>query len=301
MSRQTLRQFAKSHPAVEGLLFVLPFAVVWGIFLAWPVFYGIFISLFEWKGLSGMEFIGFRNYADLFREPRFWNALGNTLKFAGMAIPMIVGLGLVFALMLWSWGQGGKGSVFVQSVLFFPYLLTISIVSLTWLWLLDVDYGLVKNAVEAFGIRAPRFLRSPQWVLPSIAFVTTWWLAGYRMLVFQAGLEDIPKELFEVARIDGARPRHNFVHIILPLLKPSLLFSLVLTIIAGFRTFGQVLVMTEGGPGRASEVLALYIYWTGFDYFVPGKAAAAGVLLLLIILGMTLLGVRLIGLKSELD
>ncbi len=121
------------------------------------------------------------------------------------------------------------------------------------------------------------------------------------MVVLQAGLEEIPKELFESAAIDGAKPRHQFVHIILPLIKPSLLFALVLTIISAFRTFGQVLLMTDGGPGRSTEVLALYLYRVGFDYFQVGKAAAAGVVLLLMILFLTLLGVRLLGLKSELQ
>jgi ABC-type sugar transport system permease subunit len=121
------------------------------------------------------------------------------------------------------------------------------------------------------------------------------------MVVLQAGLEEIPQELFESARIDGANPLQQFSHIILPLIKPSLLFALVLTTISAFRTFGQVLLMTDGGPGTSTEVLALYMYRVGFDYFQVGKAAAAGVILLLMILFLTLIGVRVLGLKSELQ
>lgn len=291
----------KTQKKLEPIMFILPFIALWAVFLAWPVLYGIILSLSKLEVSGSLRFIGFSNYMDLFREPRFWNAFKNTLVFALIVIPLIMGLGLLFAIVVWGWGDRRKGAGFIQSALFFPYLLTISIVSLTWLWLLDRDYGLVQHALRSIGFEAVSFLNNSKLVLPTLAFVTAWWLAGYRMLVFEAGLEDIPKELFDVAKIDGARPLQNFVNIVLPLLKPSLLFSLVLTIIAGFRTFGQVLVMTGGGPGRSSEVLALYMYRVGFEYFVPGKAAAAGVILLILIFIITLFGVRFIGLKSELQ
>lgn len=293
--------FFRRHPWIEGVLFVLPFVLVWAAFLAWPVAYGVVISLFRWAGLSGSVFIGLDNYRALFADPRFWNSLIKTLEFAALVIPLIIGFGLAFALMLWQWGGRGSGAPFVQAALFFPFMLTISLVALMWRWLLDTDYGLVGYALRLLGFTVPAFLNEPGWVLWALAFVTCWWLAGYRMIVFQAGLEDIPRELFEAARIDGAGAGRNFRNIILPLLKPSLLFSLVLTILAGFRSFGQVLVMTEGGPGRSSEVLALYLYRVCFEYMEIGKAAAAAVVLLALILVFTLLGVRLIGLKSELQ
>jgi ABC-type sugar transport system permease subunit len=294
--------FGRRHPAIQGLLYVLPFGIVWAIFLAWPVVYGLYLSLFKWRGLNDSEFVGLANFRELFSEPRFWNALINTMEFALLVIPLIMVLGLAFALMVWSWHSRLKGvNSLIQSALFFPWLLTISIVAMTWQWLFDWDYGLIEHAVTLLGFERIKFLSSSRWVLPSIAVTTAWWLVGYRMLVFLAGLQDIPDELFDSARIDGAKPRHSLFHIILPLMKPSLLFSLVLTVLAGFRSFGQMLIMTEGGPGRASEVLALYIYRVGFDYFEIGKAAATGVVLLFFVLILTLLGVRLIGLKSELQ
>jgi ABC-type sugar transport system permease subunit len=274
---------------------------LWAVFLASPVGYGIYISLFDWNPMRGSKFVGLANYVELFHEPRFWNAFANTFKFAGMTIPLIIGFGFAFALMVWGWGRTRKGTFIVQSVLFFPYLLTVSIVAIVWKWLLDRDFGLLQHTLTSVFPSAPVFLTSTTWALPAIALATAWWLAGYRMVVLQAGLEEIPRELFESAAIDGARARHQFLHIILPLIKPSLLFALVLTIISAFRTFGQVLLMTEGGPGRSTEVLALYLYWVGFDYFDVGKAAAAGVILLLMILILTLAGVKLLGLKSELQ
>lgn len=281
-------------------MYVLPFAALWGIFLAWPVGYGIYLSLFEWSPIKGSRFVGLQNYTALFGDARFLNALANTFEFAAMTVPLILGLGLVFALMLWSWGRTRRGAGFVQAVLFFPYLLTVSTVAITWKWLFDPDFGLVTHAFKALKVAAPVFLTEPIWALPAIAFATAWWLTGYRMVVFQAGLGDIPQELFEVAAIDGAGFHQKFLRIILPLLKPALLFSLVLTLISAFRTFGQVLMMTEGGPGRSTEVLALYLYRTAFEYFNIGKAAASGVVMLALMLILTLIGVKLLGLKSEL-
>ncbi|HDC92706.1 hypothetical protein DRJ58_02400 [Candidatus Acetothermia bacterium] len=299
--RNRIGRFFYRHPGVEGFLFALPYMALWAVFLAWPVVYGIYISLFDWDPLRGSKFVGLANYLELFREPRFWNAVVNTFKFAGMAIPLILGLGLVFALMVWGWGRKRRGIVAVQASLFFPYLLNVSIVAIVWKWLLERDVGLFQHYLSSIFPSAPVFLTEPAWALPAIAVATAWWLAGYRMLVFQAGLEEIPVELFESAEIDGALPYHKLVHLILPLIKPSLLFALVLTTISAFRTFGQVLIMTEGGPGWASEVLALYLYRVGFDYFDIGKAAASGVVLLFLILVITLLGVRILGLKSELQ
>mgnify|MGYP001139749746 CR=1 FL=1 len=293
--------FLYRHKGLEGILYILPFVSLWAVFLAWPVGYGIYISLFDWNPIRGSKFVGLANYLELFHEPRFWNAFANTFKFAGMTIPLIIGFGFIFALIVWGWGRSRKGTSIVQSLLFSPYLLTVSIVAIIWKWLLNRDFGLVQHTIGSISSSAPVFLTSTVWALPAIALATAWWLAGYRMVVLQAGLEAIPRELFESAAIDGARPHHQFFHIILPLIRPSLLFALVLTIISAFRTFAQVLMMTEGGPGRSTEVLALYLYWVGFDYFDVGKAAAAGVILLLMILVLTLMGVRLLGLKSELQ
>ncbi len=300
--KQQIGTFGRRHPVVRGLLYVLPFGSIWAVFLAWPAVYGVYLSLFKWGGLDDSEFVGFANFRAIFSEPRFWNAFVNTLEFALLVIPFILVLGMAFALMVWSWHSRLKGfNSLIQSALFFPWLLTVSIVAMTWQWLFDWDYGLIEHAVTLLGFERIQFLSSSSWVLPSIAVATAWWLVGYRMLVFIAGLQDIPDVLFDSARIDGAKPRHSFFHIILPLMKPSLLFSLVFTILAGFRSFGQMLIMTEGGPGRSSEVLALYLYRVGFDYFEIGKAAASGVVLLVLMLILTLLGVRLIGLKSELQ
>jgi multiple sugar transport system permease protein len=284
---------------VEVALFLLPFAAFWILFRLSPVLFGFYISLFRWEPLGDVEFIGARNYVTLARDPRFWNALLNTLGFAALAIPLIVGIGLLLALFVFGARHRRIGR-WLEAGFFFPYLLTVSVVGLIWRWMMDPDFGILLIALRRMGIDAPAFLNEPRWVIPAIAFTTAWWLAGYRMVLFRAALEDIPDELYEAARIDGASGARVFFSIVLPLLRPAVLFALVLTTISGFIVFGQVLIMTAGGPGRASEVLALYLYRYGFEFLQMGQAAAVGMVLFLIILALTLLSFRWLGYESHL-
>ncbi|MBM3471595.1 MAG: sugar ABC transporter permease [Armatimonadetes bacterium] len=284
---------------VEIALFILPFAAFWILFRLGPVLYGFFISLYRWDPLGDAKFIGARNYLNLARDPRFWNALVNTLEFAAIAIPLIVGIGLVLALFIFA-GRKRRVTTWLEAGFFFPYLLTVSVVGLIWRWLLDPDFGVVLITLRDMGIDPPVFLNEPRWAIPAIALATAWWLAGYRMLLFRAALEDIPDEFYEAARIDGASGARIFFSIVVPLLRPAILFALVLTTISGFIVFGQVLIMTAGGPGRASEVLAMYLYRFGFEYLEMGQAAAVGMVLFLIILGLTLVSFRWLGYESSL-
>ena len=292
----TRRTFGR---AAEIAAFLLPFAAFWVVFRAGPVVYGIFISLYHWDPLGENAFTGLRNYLDLARDPRFWNALANTLQFAVLTVPLIIGVGLAFAALVFS-HRRRRIAGWVEAGLFFPYLLTVSIVALVWRWLLDPDFGIVLILLRDAGISPPVFLNEPRWVIPAIAFTTAWWLAGYRMVFFRAAMEDIPDELYEAARLDGAGAWRIYISITLPLLRPAILFALVLTTISGFIVFGQVLIMTGGGPGRASEVLALYMYRYGFEFLEMGRAAAVGVVLFVIILGLTLLSFRWLGYEAEL-
>lgn len=283
---------------LTGMLYVLPFALVWLAFLVWPVIYGFYISLWQWDPLRGSKFVGLGNYLRLFSDARFWNAFWNTLEFAAISIPLILGFGLLFAMLLHN--SKFRGKDFVEASLFFPYLLNVSIISLIWAWLVDPDYGILLHLLRLLGWQTvPPFLNHPLWVIPLIALATGWWLSGYRMVVFRAALKDIPDSIVEMAEIDGANAWTRFVRIILPLIKPSILFALVLSTLSSFSVLGQVLVMTEGGPGRSSEVLALYLYRLGFHYFRMGEAAAVGFLLFLLMLVVTFVAFRFLGLESE--
>ncbi|MBO0904232.1 carbohydrate ABC transporter permease [Jiella sonneratiae] len=282
-----------------ALLFLLPYLVLWGIFAFVPIVYGFFISLHKWNPIGTSKFIGFQNYGDLFRNPRFVGALWNTLIYAAWAIPLILLVGLVFALLLRR-GQLPGGAA-VEAALFFPYLLNVSVVGILWRFLLDPDVGIVPYYLRVVGVDPPNFLNSPMIVLPTIAVVSAWWLAGYRMIVFRAGLNAIPDDLYEAASLDGAGSVRQFFFITLPLMRPSILFAAILTLVAGMCMLGQVLVMTNGGPGTASEVMALFMYRTAFESFNFGQAAAVGFILFVIVFGVSLVLFRVLGLRSELS
>jgi multiple sugar transport system permease protein len=268
----------RRNKELEGFLFILPFTVIWLVFLVAPVVYGFYISLFRWQPLLGSEFIGLKNYINLFHDARFWNAFRNTVWFAALTIPLILVIGLLSALILKGLGKW-KGTGLIESAFFYPYLLNVAIISIVWKWLLDPDFGLVLSYLQALGMDPPHFLNSPFWVIPAIAFATAWWLAGYRMVVFRAAIEDIPTEIYEMAEIEGVN---------------------VFSAISAFRVLGQVLMMTGGGPGRSSEVLALYLFRAGWEALEMGKAAAIGFILFLVILVFTLLGFKFLGFESEL-
>lgn len=281
-----------------ALAFIAPYFALWFTFMILPIGYGFYISLHEWNPILGSRFIGLDNYAALFATPRFWNSLSKTALYSAWVIPLILGFGLVFALMLHRARLPGAG--LVEGALFFPYLLNVSVVSIVWMFLLDPNVGIVPYYTRLVGIDLPILLNNPVWVIPTIAAVTAWWLSGYRMVVFRAGLQSIPDELYECAALDGAGRWRSFLAITLPLLKPALLFAAVLTLVGGMRTFGQVIIMTGGGPGTSSEVLALYMYRLAFEFLRFGQAAAVGFILFALIFVMSLGLFRAMGFESEL-
>lgn len=281
-----------------ALLFIAPYFVLWFLFMILPIGYGFYISLHDWNPILGSTFLGLDNYLRLFDTPRFWNSFLVTLLYSAFVVPMILAFGLAFALLLHN--ARVRGAAAVEASLFFPYLLNVSVVSIVWVFVLDPNVGIVPYYGRSIGLPIPTFLNHSTWVVPTIAFVTAWWLAGFRMVVFRAGLQAIPNELYESAALDGAGRVRTFFVVTLPLLKPALLFAAVITLVGGMRTFGQVIIMTGGGPGTSSEVLALYMYRLAFEFLRFGEAAAVGFILFALIFVTSLGLFRLLGFESEL-
>jgi ABC-type sugar transport system permease subunit len=291
-------RYRRHYRQLEGFLFMLPYALLWVVFLFAPMLFGFYMSLHKWDPLMGSKFLGLKNYLDLFADRRFWNSFWVTWKFSFYVIPGIIAFSLGFALMLQK--ARFRGAKIVESVLFFPYLLNVSIVSIIWGLMHDPDVGILQYIFRRVGLDVPPLLNDPFWVIPMIALTTIWWLMGYRMVVFRAALASIPQDLYDAAAIDGAGPVRTFFTITLPLLKPTLLFTLVITTVGGMRTFGQVMLMTAGGPGVSSEVLALHMYRLGFDFIRFGKAAAVGFIIFFIIFVLSLVFLKILRLEGEL-
>lgn len=276
---------------VVGYVFLMPYVVFLLIFLLYPMVKGLYISLHEWNVFGNPEFIGLANYTKLFADDKFWSSLSHTLYFVLLSTIPLVCLSLLFALGL-DMPMCLRNAL--RGMFFFPYLLPVSVVATLWRWILQKEYGLLNYYLNRIGIQAPYWLGDARWAMPSIAITTVWWTIGFNIVIFLAALQDIPQELQDAARIDGANAGKVFWYITLPLLRPTLLFVVVMQVIASFQIFGQVYVMTGGGPYGSTRTIVQYLYEQGFRYFKMGYASAIAYTLFAIMMVFTLIQWKLL-------
>jgi multiple sugar transport system permease protein len=276
-----------------GYLFLLPYLVLFGSFLLLPVCYGLGLSLFRWEMLSIVppKFIGGGNYKEALTTPYFWKALGATLRFVIMTVPIVVGCALFLALGINALPR--KHQTFFRAAYFFPTIISISVAGILWRWFFSTEFGLFNAYLGSVGIKVP-WLSDVRWAMKSIVLMTFWWTLGGPMVILLAGLQEIPEQYHEAAAIDGANACQRFFHITLPLLRPVLLFVIVMNIIASFQVFGQTFMITRGGPELSTRVLMQYIYETSFTHYRIGYGAAMSWLLFAIIAGFSFIQFRII-------
>jgi multiple sugar transport system permease protein len=273
-----------SRVGEQGLawLFLLPYLVFYSWFMLYPIFKGFIISLNKWSIGAVPEFVGLRNYAAMLRDPYFWEALRHTILFVFLSTPSLVIVALTFALIV---NSGLKGTTFLRSAFFLPYILSISVISSIWVFVLRPYTGLMNAMLHRVGVEQEIFWLSNStlaWI--SILIATVWWTVGFNMVLFLAGLQEIPDDLYEAASIDGANRWHSFRYITLPSLRGVIALIVVLQSIASFKLFGQPWLMTQGGPGTATRPLVQYIYETGFRANDMGRASAMSYVLFLIMI-----------------
>lgn len=275
------------HSKVTPYLFILPMLIGLLVFRLLPIGASFGISFTSWNVFSPPRWIGLENYRTLLASPIFWEVARNTVVFAAVFVPLVMGLGLSLALLV---NQKLRGSTFFRGVFFMPYITSIVAVALAWKWILATRFGLLNNAlIDWFGVRSPpSWLGDPSLALFAVAFVLAWQSAGFQMLLFLAGLQNIDESLKEAATIDGATKFQVFRHITLPLLSPITFFVLVISLIASSQTFEVTYALTGGGPQRASTTLAFYIYQNAFVHFQMGFASALSYMLLLFVGTLTL-------------
>lgn len=271
-----------------ALYFLLPCLIGFFIFTAIPLVVSLVLSFFEWNILSKPTFVGFDNFIKLFtNDPVFYIALKNTVLFAIGVVPLGIAISLGVALLL---NQKLKGVAFWRAGFFLPVITSTVAISLVWKWLFNPEIGLINVFLRSLGIEnPPLWISSVDWALPSIIIVAIWKTIGYNMVIFLAGLQNIPKDLYEAAEIDGANKGNIFWYVTLPLLRPTTFFITIIAIINSFQVFGYALIMTEGGPGNATNTLVLYIYQQGFTFFNMGYASAIAWVLFLIIFCFTMI------------
>lgn len=275
-----------------AVLFLLPSLIGFVIFTGIPIIAALVLSFYDWNLLTTPKFVGLQNYQNLFgSDPIFLKVLWNTLYFVLGSVPLSIILALIVALLL---NQKLKAVAFLRAGYFLPVVSSIVAASLVWKWIFNPDFGIVNDFLRMVGIsNPPKWITSTVWAMPSIIIVAIWKNVGYNMVIFLAGLQDIPKDLYEAGEIDGANKWQLFWNITLPMLSPTTFFITVISIIGSFQVFGQALVMTEGGPGISTNTIVFYIYQNAFVFFKMGYAAASAWVLFFIILLFTIIQARI--------
>lgn len=252
-------------------LFLGPSLVGMAIFVMGPILASLGLAFARWDLLSPPEWVGLANFRQLLADPEFWRALRHTLGFLLGYIPLVMSAGLLVALAL---NARIPGQGLFRAVYFLPVVTAWVAVALVWKWLLNPGYGLVNHLLGLLGVQGPAWLFDPGWAMPAVILTSVWKDTGFVMAILLAGLQNIPREHYEAARIDGAGSWALFRHITLPLLAPALYFALTISLINSFQVFDQVYVMTGGGPAGATTVLVERIVKNAFSYSQMGYAAA---------------------------
>lgn len=278
----------RAQEELWAYLFISPWVIGFLIFTFGAMAFSLGMSLFNTDLLETTTFIGINNYVNLAHDSLFWNALRVTVLYTVLAVPFGTAIALVIAVLL---NQKIRPLGFWRAVYYLPALVSGVAVALLWGWVLDPDYGLLNSALGFFGLPQPRWLLSEFWVIPGIVMIALWG-AGANMLLYLAGLQGIPSQLTEAARIDGASGWTVFVRITIPLLTPTIFFNFLLNMISSFQVFTVNYVLTQGGPNNASSTLVLFLYTKAFAQFHFGYASAVAWILFAIILCFTLLVFR---------
>ncbi|SFF86489.1 multiple sugar transport system permease protein [Planifilum fulgidum] len=276
----------------SAYLLISPYLLFLAVFLIYPVFFSIWLTFHDWNIVSPeIPFVGLENYRRLLGDELFYKALWNTFRFIMINIPLQIVLALLLAVAL---NQPIKGRGFFRAAYFLPVVTSGVVISFLWSWMLSTDDGIINEVLGWFGIGPVPWLTSETWSIPSIAWVAAWKNLGYYVVIFLAGLQSIPKTLYEAARIDGAGPVQIFFRITLPMLNPAMLLVLVMSTINGFQLFTEPFIMTGGGPANSSLSVVMYIYKNAFQSLDMGYAATIGLALALIILTVSLLQKKLL-------
>ena len=269
-------------------LFISPWLIGFLVFTAGAMLFSLGLSAFETDFLSSTKFVGLGNYAKLGDEPLFAKALRVTFFYTALTVPPATIVALVVALLL---NQKVYPLSFWRTVYYLPAVVSGVAVALLWGWVLNPEFGLVNEGLRLVGVQGPRWFASEEWAVPGMVLITLWG-TGTNMLLYLAGLQSIPTEVQEAAKIDGAGNLRLFFTITLPLLTPTVFFNVVMNVIGSFQVFTNAYVLTAGGPNNATLTLVLYIYREGFALFHFGYASAVAWVLFTIILAFTLLIVR---------
>ena len=279
----------RRRTALIALAFLLPFLILYTIFTIWPVIQGFYVSLHKWGLMGKQDFLGFANYAKLLTDNNFWGALRNTLVFTVITTPLLVVTALVLALFANRPNRIKRG---LRILYYLPSVLSVSVASFIAKFAFSPYTGLLNGILHAIGVlpagQEIQWLNDPVLAMITVSVMTVWWTVGFSMLRYLSGLQDISPDLYEAAAIDGASKRQQLFSITLPLLKPTTWLVILLQMIACIKVYGQISLITGGGPASSTRPLVQYVYETAFKRSDMGYAAAISYVLFAILLVLSL-------------
>jgi multiple sugar transport system permease protein len=297
MQLQLRRNERKASPmvvreALAGYLFILPTLLSFLVFFLGPMIWGLAMGFYQWDFFSKPEFVGIRNFTELTQDKVFLISLKNTARFAFIATTLNVGLGMLIAIGInsikWEWFR-----TFLRSAYFIPFVVSSIATALLFGFLLQESVGVVNFYLTKIGLERVPWLTSSEWAMRSVIMLDVWKAVGFYVLIFLAGLQGIPKQLYEAAEVDGANRRVKFSRITIPLLTPTIFFSLIIALIGAFQVFDSIYALTQGGPGDATRTIVMVLYREAFGAFNMGYAASIAVVLFVIILLLTAIQLKL--------
>ena len=273
-----------------GLAFVSPWIIGLGVFLLYPILASLYYSLCDYSVFYKARFIGVANYIDIVQDKVFWKSLLNTLFFAALSVPLGLMLALALAMLL---NSGVRGLTVYRTIFFLPALMPMVALAVLWLWIFNGEYGVLNTALSGLGVPSPGWLTDPAWSKPALVLLSLWGV-GYAMVIFLAGIQDVPVHLYEAADLDGATWWQKIRHVTLPMISPVILFNGIMGIIGSLQYFAIPYIMTPNGqPARSAYFYAMYLYDNAFAYIKMGYASAMAWILFLVIFALTLLSLRL--------
>ena len=297
--KQLSNELYKLQRKVAPYGFILPGTAFYLMVTIMPMFMGLWMSLHRWNILRTRQtFIGLANYATVLTNPVFWQALKNTLIYTVGVVPVQIGLALIVALLL---NAEIRGRTMFRLLYYLPVVTPLSIAAVIWQWIYHPQMGLLNAALSTFGVAPRNWLGDPKIAMFSVIIVAIWAGLGYKMVIFLAALQGIPESYYEAAMIDGANRLDLFRHITLPLLRPTMLYVFITSLIGSFQVFGLVNVLTGGGPLDATNVLVMHIYRRAFSDYQFGEASAMSFVLFAIILLFTLVQWKVMGREVSYD
>ncbi|MEZ4862108.1 MAG: sugar ABC transporter permease [Caldilineaceae bacterium] len=269
-----------------GLVFIAPWLLAFLLFEAIPIGSAFYHSFTDWSATGkAARFLGVDNYTEAFtRDPLFWKAVTNTLYFIGLSVPLGVAAAFVLALML---NAGIRGTTLYRTIYYLPSVVPTVAAVIVWIFIFETRRGILNWGLELLGLPTIRWLSDPNWAMPALIIMSLWSIGG-TMVIFLAGLQGIPQELYEAAQVDGATLPQRLLRITVPLMTPVIFFNLVMSLVGAFQAFNNAFIMTHGGPNNATRLYMLHLYDNAFSYFRMGYASALAMVLFVVVFSVTL-------------